>query len=112
MTIGHIELFVRDPAASRDWYQRALEAELVVEQGPFSWIALGGREILLRPGKPARIDQYRATGTAIVLYSDSLESDLSRLRAEGVALSQDDADTCTTFQDPDGHWYQLVETPN
>ena len=68
MTIGHTELFVRDPLASRDFYQRVLEFEVVTMQGPNVWLTLGAVEVLLRPGRAGSGDRgYQDASTAIVL---------------------------------------------
>ena len=48
---GHIELFVKDPAASREFYEKVLGATVAdVQNGEFVWLALGGLVLLLRPG--------------------------------------------------------------
>ena len=49
LKLGHLELFVRDPARSRDFYRDVLGFELLAEQGSdYIWIKSGDREILLR----------------------------------------------------------------
>ncbi len=106
--IGHIERFVTDPTASRQFYCEILGFECVVSQpGGFEWVKAGDMEILLRPGTPHASEGYRA-GTATVLYADDLESYVKSLSSKGVSLTHADGDECVTFQDPDGHWFQVV----
>ena len=113
MRIGHIELFVKDPLLSRDFYVGVLGFELVAEQGPegqpprFIWLSCGGREILLRPGQPRAVVTYQQAQSGIVLYSDKLEQTLAELKASGLNINGEDTG-CPCFSDPDGHWWQLV----
>ncbi|MCC7478920.1 VOC family protein [bacterium] len=116
MRIGHTELFVSDPLASRDFYTGVLGFELVAEQGPpegpprYIWLSCGEREILLRPAsesRPAPAATYQQAHSAIVLYTDALEECLATLRARGLALNGEDSG-CPCFTDPDGHWWQIV----
>lgn len=112
MQIGHTELFVRDPAASRDFYERVLGFEVVAVQhdGRIVWLRLGDAQILLRPGPaPAAAADYQHAGRAIVLYCDDLDATLRTLAGRGLVLRGDDGPGCPTFTDPDGHWYQLVD---
>lgn len=110
MRIGHIELFVRDTRASKAFYIRALGFELVAEQpGGFVWLELGGREILLRPGKPSNMAKsYQDASIALVLYTDDLAKAVRLLRESGVEIVGNDGERCLTFRDPDGHWFQLT----
>jgi catechol 2,3-dioxygenase-like lactoylglutathione lyase family enzyme len=109
--IGHIEVFVQDPVASRDWYVSVLGAKLVADQGQAQWVALGVVEVLLRPGKGSTASAYRATSVAPVLYLSDLDAFHERLESFGVVVSHGDEDECLTFQDPDGHWYQATTHP-
>jgi catechol 2,3-dioxygenase-like lactoylglutathione lyase family enzyme len=60
MKLGHIELFVADPIASRDFYRDVLGFEVTAEQhGKFIWLRPGDQEILLRPGSGPKVDRYR-----------------------------------------------------
>jgi catechol 2,3-dioxygenase-like lactoylglutathione lyase family enzyme len=112
MKLGHIELFVRDPLASRDFYRDVLGFKVIAEQqGKFVWVALGDREILLRPGTVAApvVARYQDAASAIVLYVDDVSAEAKRLRSRGLMFRGDDGSVdCPTFTDPDGHWFQLV----
>ncbi|MHC4473363.1 MAG: VOC family protein [Planctomycetota bacterium] len=111
MKIGHIELFVADPRASRSFYEEVLGFEVVAEQpGGFVWLALSGVEILLRPGGgPPRGDEYQEAANALVLYTQDLGKAVERLTARGLEFrGHDGSDRCLTFTDPDGNWFQLV----
>jgi len=109
--IGHLEVFVQDPVASRDWYVHVLGAKFVADQGLAQWVALGVVEILLRPGSGSVAGAYRATSVAPVLYLSDLDGFRERLESNGVAVTHGDDDECLTFQDPDGHWYQATAHP-
>lgn len=111
---GHFELFVRDPAVARNFYERVLGFTLTAVQGDndeFIWLELGGRELLLRPGNPpAGGSSYHAAGVAIVLYTDSLAATAALWRERGLEFHGFDGSLdCLTFTDPDGHWFQLVD---
>ena len=113
MEFGHVELFVRDMEAARRFYVDLLGGEVLVEQGNgrYLWVEFGERELLLRvgdPGKPA--DSYNDAGVGLVLYTDSLAADVERLLGAGVTCeAMPDEPSCFSLQDPDGHWWQLVE---
>lgn len=111
MKIGHIELFVADPQISKQFYCDALGFEIVTEQaqGRLVWLALDGREILLRPATAPRNGgaAYGDNGPALVLYTADLPATLARLRDRGHEPCGHDAG-CPLFQDPDGHWLQVV----
>jgi catechol 2,3-dioxygenase-like lactoylglutathione lyase family enzyme len=110
MRIGHLELFVRDPLVSRDFYQRVLGFEVVAVQGANVWVKLGDVEILLRPGSGGgNATTYADAAAGIVLYVDDLPAARRQLEARGLKLDgSDGGDKCPTFRDPDGHWFQLV----
>ena len=113
MKLGHIEIMATDPGASRRFYE-TLGFELVVIQGEgaFVWMGLGDGEILLRRGEPpAPAKSYREGPVALVLYVDSLDAELARLAAAGLAPVDHDGDGCPLFRDPDGNWIQVVEPP-
>lgn len=107
MHVGHVELPVRDPVASRRFYVDTLGFELVSDQGPkFFWVRRGGVEILLRPGAPTPpADPADAIG--LVLYTDDLPRAVERLTSRGLSLERKGA--CYRFRDPDGHGWQLVD---
>ena len=111
MRIGHIELFVRDPHASRAFYERVLGFDVVAVQGTNIWFKLGDVEILLRRGSGAAdAASYESASSAVVLYADDLPADLAHLESRGLRLTGCDGgnEKCPTFRDPDGHWFQLV----
>ena len=106
MRVGHIELPVADPVASGRFYVDVLGFELVANQADtFVWVQGGGVELLLKPGTAAA--GPFAAMPSITLYSGALASDVERLRAAGLDLVVDRG--CHHFQDPDGHWFQLVD---
>lgn len=109
--IGHIELFVADPIASREFYVNILGFELVaVQDQQFVWVKSGTMEILLRPGNnknPA--ETYNTTSGGIALYTNDVEKTAEILRGRGLEFKGTDGwESCLTFTDPDGHWFQLV----
>lgn len=109
--IGHIELFVADPIASREFYVTTLGFELVaVQDEQFVWIKSGAMEILLRPGANNNpVATYNATSGGIALYTDDVENTAEILRKRGLEFRGTDGwEYCLTFTDPDGHWFQLV----
>ncbi|MCA8911697.1 MAG: VOC family protein [Planctomycetes bacterium] len=111
MRIGHIELFVKDADAAKDFYTRVLGAELVSQQadGHIVWVKLGDVELLLRPGEPGDSpDIYKFARAAITLYTDDLDAELAKLKLRGLAFEGDDGPGCPTFRDPDGNWFQLT----
>ena len=113
MRIGHIELFVRNPAESRVFYEAILGFKVEAAQGQHVWLKLGDTEILLRQGKnPVESHRYANSGAGIVLYTDDLESTVTTLQSRGLVLKGDDGDGCPTFSDPDGHWFQIVNPNN
>jgi catechol 2,3-dioxygenase-like lactoylglutathione lyase family enzyme len=111
LSLGHIELFVRDPQTSRDFYRDVLGFEVTVEQGPGAvWIKKDRLEILLRtgPGAPGA-EKYEQAPAGLVLYTDDLAPMRLALEAKGLAFKGTvDTEKCLTFTDPDGHWFQLV----
>jgi catechol 2,3-dioxygenase-like lactoylglutathione lyase family enzyme len=112
MRIGHTELFVGDPQASKKFYVDVLGFKVISDQadGRIVWVALGEREILLRPGTPpASPPEYPKTRSGIVLYTDDLPGTLDRLQSRGLVINGRDADGCAAFTDPDGNWFQLVD---
>ncbi len=109
LQLGHVELFAADTEAARDFYVDILGARLVSDQRPYFWVAFGEREILLRPGAGPRADTYGGAGTALVLYTDDLPAALARLAHAGLEpTAHDGCPECPVFQDPDGHWIQIV----
>lgn len=116
MQLRHLELFVSDPLAARDFYVHVLGFELEMEQGPageppkFIWLNNGPHSILLRPGSPpAAAASYQQAACGIVLCCADLEKQAAELRARGLEFKGDDGPGCPTFTDPDGHWFQLID---
>lgn len=115
MKLGHIELFVTDPLASKEFYRGVLGFEVTeVQGGNYVWLRLGETEILLRPGRPTqRPETYQQASSAMVLYTDNLPEVLSSLAKRGLTLAGTDGSVnCPTFTDLDGHWFQLVDPRN
>ena len=112
MRLGHIELFVREPLAAKDFYVDVLGFELLdVQAEALVWLRLGGQEFLLRPGTPpAPAPSYAASSHGLVLFTDDLEGTKRRLEDRGLEFrGTDGSDDCPVFMDPDGHWFQLVD---
>ena len=113
MKIGHIELFVKDAAASKDFYESVLGFEVVTVQSPDqAWVRCGEMEILLRTGNPVNSNNYVTSNNGIVLYTDDLGNTSQELTKRGLTFKGIvDTEKCLTFTDLDGHWFQLVN-PN
>jgi catechol 2,3-dioxygenase-like lactoylglutathione lyase family enzyme len=111
MRLGHIEVFVSAPLASRVFYERLGFVHEETQGGRFVWLSSGEVKILLRPGRRAPVPAaYGEASSAIVLYCDDLEAAMARLRAAGIEFSGTDGGaSCPTFRDPDGNWFQLVD---
>jgi catechol 2,3-dioxygenase-like lactoylglutathione lyase family enzyme len=112
MRMAHTELFVNDPLASRDFYERVLGFQVmdVQHEGKVIWLAMGERVLLLRAGPPPRkVPNYQHAGSALVFFTDDLPAEMAALKARGLVFDGDDGPNCPTFKDPDGHWYQLVD---
>ncbi len=115
MKIGHIELFVREPMKSLEFYRDVLGCDVVAVQGEqYVWLSRGSIELLLRPGSgPSHAEEYNRSSAGIVLYADDLPGTAAELTARGLTFSgTDGSDQCLTFTDPDGHWFQLVDPTN
>ncbi len=87
--LGHIEVFVKDPMASKEFYSGVLGFELdKIQQDKFVWLRAGEYTILLRP---------------------AAESERTDLENKGLVFKgTDGSERCLTFTDPDGNWFQLV----
>lgn len=112
MKIGHIEIFVKDPLRSKDFYEKILGFELVEVQGDkFVWLKLGDYLFLLRPGKnDLKVNEYKDSNLGFVLYTDDIETTRKELTSKGLEFKgTDGSDECLTFTDPDGNWFQLVD---
>lgn len=114
MRLGHIELFVKEPLKSLEFYRDTLGFDVVaIQQERFIWLSKGPVEILLRPGRGgAEAERYSDSTAGIVFYTDDLSATADDLRSRGLQFNgTDGSDSCLTFMDPDGHWFQLVN-PN
>ena len=111
MKFGHIELFVKDPEQSKTFYQDVLGFEVtVVQDDQFVWLKSGDVEILLRPGQnESHAHDYAQAASGLVLYTSDVGAARTALEARGLEFKgTDGSDSCLTFTDPDGHWFQLV----
>lgn len=113
MQFGHIEIFVKDPLASMEFYSGVLGFEVTdVQHERFVWMQSGTITVLLRPGDGGDKMTYQTAPNGFVIYTSDLEGAATRLRDKGVVFKgTDGSDRCLTFTDPDGHWLQLVD-PN
>src|SRR3954451_16375414 len=99
MKLGHIELFVTDPHASKAFYRDVLGFEIIAEQHEkFIWLKLGDREILLRPGRlHIKTTAYAGAATGLVLYTDDLQMTADQLRSRGLQFKgTDGSEKCLT----------------
>jgi len=112
MKFGHIEMFVKDPLRSKDFYEKILGFELIEVQGDkFVWLKLGENLFLLRPGEyDLKVNEYKDSNSGFVLYTDDIEMTRKELTSRGLEFKgTDGSDVCLTFTDPDGNWFQLVD---
>ncbi|MEZ4885745.1 MAG: VOC family protein [Chitinophagales bacterium] len=116
--IGHIEFFVKNPLASKEFYCNVLRfEEMVIQAGNFVWLKKDHLEILLRPQTSgstsiASTDSYEKSKIGLVLYTDDLQKTAKELELRGLNFKGTiDSDKCLTFTDLDGNWFQLVN-PN
>jgi catechol 2,3-dioxygenase-like lactoylglutathione lyase family enzyme len=115
MKTGHIEIFVKDPVVSKNFYSDILEFELVeIQHNSFVWMKSGDILVLLRPGTglKSEINVFASTNVGLVLYTGNLEKKADKMRNKGLKFKgTDGSEKCLTFTDPDGNWFQLVN-PN
>ncbi|MDQ3021460.1 MAG: VOC family protein [Bacteroidota bacterium] len=112
MKFGHIEIFVKEPLNSKEFYEKILGFELIeFQHEKFVWLKLGENQILLRPGgNNYQSSEYKDSNSGIVLYTENLEKTKDELISRGLVFKDTDgSDTCLTFTDPDGNWFQLVD---
>lgn len=109
--LGHIEIFVKEPLKSKDFYINVLDFKLEeIQHDKFVWLRQRESVILLRPGKNHfKADTYQKTNIAFVIYTDDIEKTLIDLHEKGVEIKGNDGEGCHTFTDPDGNWIQLVD---
>ena len=113
MKLGHIEIFVKNPIESKNFYTDVLGFELTaVQDNKFVWLKSGDYVILLRPGNftaNSGTTEYSKTNTGIVIYTDNLDKTSEKLKEKGLVFKGTDGNNkCLTFTDPDGNWFQLV----
>lgn len=111
MKTGHIEIFVKDPIKSKEFYVDKLGFKFItIQEDKFIWLKSGGIEFLLRPGENnLQSDKYDKCKMAIVLYTTNLDKKSVELAMKGIEFKETDgSDRCLTFTDPDGNWFQLV----
>ena len=113
MKIGHIELFVKEPLASKEFYETMLGFETVMVQGQaYVWMRSGALEILLRKENSRVSSVYETASHGIVLYTDNLGRTSRELAQRGLQLHKmAGSEKWLAFTDPDGHRFQLVN-PN
>ena len=113
LEFGHIEIFVKEPLKSKDFYIDILGFKLIeIQHDKFVWLKLGEKLILLRPGEnSAKAATYQKANIAIVIYAGNVEEAVGEFTNRGVNFIGDDGKGCYTFKDPDGNWIQLVD-PN
>ena len=55
---------------------------------------------------------YKKTSFGLFLYTNDLKKSEEELKQKGIEfVGFDQSQSCLTFKDPDGHWWQLVN-PN
>ncbi len=109
---GHIELFVKEPLKTKDFYIDILGFNLdTIQHNKIVWLYKEDKIIMLRPGNPAAAAQnYQSARSGLVLYTDDLEAEAAKLKSLGLEFKgTDGSDSCLTFTDPDGNWFQLVD---
>jgi len=113
LRVGHIEIFTRDVARAREFYEHVLGATIgeVQHGGKVVWLFFGATQLLLRQGSPPRAPgAYARAAVGFVLYCDGLNATAAALRKRGLEFAgTDGSPRCLTFQDPDGNWFQLVD---
>lgn len=122
--VEHIGLPARDPAALKDWYARALGAELVFENGqtpPAFFLRLPGGIMLeiyegdfsLKETSDNALNGWRH----LALRVDSLESAREELTRKGLEFNEPvkpagGGGRVLFFKDPEGNLLHLVERPS
>jgi catechol 2,3-dioxygenase-like lactoylglutathione lyase family enzyme len=115
LKFGHTEIFVSDPMLSKDFYEKILgfEVETVQHEGKVVWLKKGDATFLLRGlRKSSEAKTYQDAASALVLYTEDLPNAVTELKSRGLEFKGfDGPETCLTFTDLDGNWFQLVD-PN
>ncbi|UCG69119.1 MAG: VOC family protein [Thermoplasmata archaeon] len=111
MNLGHIEIFVKDPLKSKEFYKNVLGFTIEdIQKDKYVWLKKDQTEILLRPGKNhQQIMNYQSTNIGLVLYTNDLDKSVKELTSRGLKFKGTDlSEKCLTFTDPDGNWFSLV----
>jgi catechol 2,3-dioxygenase-like lactoylglutathione lyase family enzyme len=111
MNLGHIEIFVKDPLKSKEFYKDVLGFTIEdIQKDKYVWLKRGEALILLRPRKNRlEIKDYQSTNIGLVLYTDDLDKAVKELTSKGLKFKGTDlSEKCLTFTDPDGNWFSLV----
>ena len=114
MKFGHIEIFVKEPLKSIEFYERILGMIVTeVQDSKFVWLKLDDNIFLLRPGQNnLKTNEYKSSNTGFVFYTNDVENTRQEMISNGLTFKgTDGSDNCLTFTDPDGNWFQLVN-PN
>jgi glyoxylase I family protein len=123
LKLEHIGLPAKDPVALKDWYLRALGAELVFSTSGSSACLLalkGGGMIEIYAGDLAlpQISNNKANGWRhLALRVDSIVDAKTQLEARGVKFTEAikpaaGGGSVLFFQDPEGNLLHLVERPD
>ena len=109
LKLGHLEIFVKDPLKSKEFYIDVLGFEHVETQGNKAvWLKMGDGLILLRPGSNSHpSNTYQSANIAMVIYCDDAVKTLQTYKDRGLVIKGDDTG-CPVFTDPEGNWFQLV----
>ncbi len=111
MNLGHIEIFVKEPLESKEFYKDVLGFTIEdIQKDKYVWLKKGQTEILLRPRKEQlQIMNYQSTNIGLVLYTNDLDKSVKELTSRGLKFKGTDlSEKCLTFTDPDGNWFSLV----
>lgn len=112
-TVRTVTVFVSDQDRARDFYVDTLGLEVQADQtfGDNRWLEVGapeGTSFVLHKPFPG---MSAGGGQGTILASDSLDTDISRLKAAGVIIDGPNempwGATQATFSDPDGNSYVL-----
>lgn len=112
MRFGHIEIFSSDPLKAKDFYVDVLGFEVEeIQHDKFVWLRMNDTVILLRPGNNVnKAGEYSSSNSGFVFYTDDPEKTGNELIKRGLKFKGTDGpETCLTFTDPDGNWFQLVD---
>lgn len=113
MKSGHVEIFVKDPLKAVEFYEKVLGFEVYeVQHRKFVWMKLNDNIFMLRPGKnDLEISESKDSNAGFVLYTDDLEKTKQELTNRGLEFKGNDgSQNGHTFTDPDGNWFQLVDS--